>query len=87
MPNSASAKKRVRQIIVSTTRNRSLKSKVSTLRKNVAAAVEAADKETAQNAYNLYASAVDLASKKNIFHKNKAANLKSKAALSIAKIA
>ncbi len=87
MPNSASAKKRVRKIATATARNRPLKTKVATLRKNIAAAVESSDKEAAQSAYNLFASAVDTAAKKHIFHKNKAANLKSKAALSIAKIA
>ncbi|MBK1791848.1 30S ribosomal protein S20 [Persicirhabdus sediminis] len=80
MANSKSALKRVRQIAVRTERNKSLKTRVKTLHNKTVAAVEAGDKEAAQASLSDYSSAVDICAKKGIFHANKAANLKSKAA-------
>ena len=62
-------------------------SKLKTLRKKVAAAVETSDKEAAAAAYNTFSSAVDKAAKVGIIPANRAANYKSKAAKAIAKIA
>lgn len=78
MANSASALKRVRQTTRRTARNKSLTSRMKTLRKSAITAAEAGDKEAAQKAYSEFTSAVDKCAKKNIIHKNKAANLKSK---------
>jgi len=87
MANTKSAQKRSRQTIVRTERNRAEKSRVKTLRKKALAVIATGDKEAAAKAVSEFTSAVDKAAKKNLVHKNKAANLKSKAAKSIAAIA
>ena len=83
MANNSSALKRVRQIKTRTDRNQALKSKVKSLRKKTHAAAESGNKEEAEANMRLLASAVDRAVKKSIFHKNKGANLKAKAAAAI----
>ena len=80
MANSKSALKRVRQIKRRTDRNRSLRTQVKSLRKKTVEAAEAGKTDEAQAAMKELSSAVDKAQKKGIFHKNKAANLKSKTA-------
>lgn len=87
MAHTQSAKKRIRQTIARTAVNRSVISRVRTLRKKVAAAVESKDKEAAVVAYNNFASAIDKAAKKGTVPANRAANYKSKAAKAIASIA
>lgn len=83
MANNSSALKRVRQIKARTDRNQALKSKVKSLRKKTIVAAESGDKEGAQKSLRQFSSAVDRAAKRNIFHKNKAANLKAKAAAAV----
>jgi len=78
MANSQSALKRVRQNQTRAARNKTLSSRMKTLRKKTLAAAEAGDKEAAQKSFSEFASAVDKCAKNNIIHKNKAANLKSK---------
>lgn len=78
MANSKSAEKRVRQIKTRTERNKAVNTKVKSLRKKVLGAAESGDKETANKLFSEFSSAVDKAAKKNIFAKNKAANLKSR---------
>ena len=85
MANSKSALKRIRQNAVRNTRNTELKTRVKTFRKQTLTAVEAGDKDAAQASLSKFASAVDKCAQKNIFHKNKAANLKSKAAAFVSK--
>ena len=87
MAHTQSAKKRIRQTIARTAVNRSTMSRVRTLRKKVAAAVVAKDKEAAVAAYNTFASAIDKAAKKGTVPANRAANYKSKAAKALASIA
>ncbi len=87
MANHKSALKRVRQTKVRTERNRTRKTTIKTLRKKTLAAVAAADVKTAGQSLSEFSSAVDKAAKKGLIHKNKAANLKSKAAKAIASIA
>ena len=87
MAHNSSAKKRIRQTIARTAINRSVLSRVRTLRKNVAVAVEAKDKEAAVKAYNEFASSIDKAAKKNRVPANRAANYKSKAAKALASLA
>ncbi len=87
MAHTQSAKKRIRQTIARTAVNRSVMSRVRTLRKKVAAAVAAKDKDAAAVAYNEFSSAIDKAAKKNTVPANRAANYKSKAAKAIASIA
>lgn len=78
MANSKSALKRVRQIETRTARNKSLTSRMKTLRKKAVENANAGDKEAAQKAFSEFSSAVDKCAKNNIIHANKAANLKSK---------
>ena len=80
MANTKSALKRIRQTATRTARNRAVTSKLKTLRKKVAAAVETSDKEAAAAAYNTFSSAVDKAAKVGTIPANRAANYKSKAA-------
>ena len=87
MANTKSALKRIRQTATRTARNRAVTSKLKTLRKKVAAAVETSDQEAAAAAYNTFSSAVDKAATVGIIPANRAANYKSKAAKAIAKIA
>ncbi len=85
MANNPSALKRVRQNEVRTVRNRVFKTKVKSLRKKIDTAAESGDEKAIAEALSTYSSAVDRATKKNIFHRNKAANLKSKAAAAVKK--
>jgi len=86
MANSKSALKRIRQNAKRKASNTELKTRVKNTRKKTLAAAEAGDKEAAQKALSSFSSVVDKCARKNIFHKNKAANLKSKAAAAVAKI-
>lgn len=83
MANTKSALKRVRQTETRTLRNRQVKTKVRNLRKKALAAVEAGDAEAAKKAAAIYISAVDKASKLNIFHRNAVARLKSRLAAKV----
>jgi len=87
MANTKSALKRVRQTKVRTARNRSVNSKIRTLRKKFAATITAANKAEATQAYNEFASAVDKAVKSNTIPANRAGNYKSKAAKALSNIA
>ncbi len=87
MAHTQSAKKRIRQTIARTAVNRSIMSRVRTLRKKVAVAVAGSDKEAAVAAYNEFASVIDKAAKKGTVPANRAANYKSKAAKAVATIA
>ncbi len=78
MANSKSALKRVRQNTRRTDRNKTLRTKVKSLRKSSLEAAKAGKTDEAQATLKELASAVDRAQKKGIFHKNKAANVKSK---------
>ncbi|MFK5920551.1 MAG: 30S ribosomal protein S20 [Verrucomicrobiota bacterium] len=78
MANIASAAKRARQSVRITERNRALKTKVKTIRKQVQDAVEAGDKSVATATLNAFNSTVDKAAKTNVLHPNAAARSKSK---------
>ena len=78
MANSKSALKRVRQIERRTDRNKGLRTRVKSLRKKSVEAAQAGKTDEAQSTLREFASAVDRAQKNGVFHKNKAANLKSK---------
>lgn len=83
MANNPSALKRVRQNETRTASNRTFKTKVKNLRKGIDEATASGDEKVISEALVRYSSAVDRAAKKSIFHRNKAANLKSKAAAAI----
>ncbi len=86
MANHKSALKRVRQTKTRTERNRQRKNTIKTLRKETLAAIESGDAKTATESLSKFSSAVDKAAKKGMIHKNKAANLKSRAAKAVASV-
>lgn len=77
MANIASAKKRAKQTIVRRARNMSLRSRVYTQIKKARKAIQAGEKEQAQAAVKASFSEIDRMVPKGVFHKNKAARLKS----------
>lgn len=78
MANIASAKKRARQTEKLRLHNASQRSMLRTHIKKVISAIEAKDKETAQNAYTAAVPVIDAMVSKGIVHKNKAARQKSR---------
>ena len=78
MANTKSAEKRVRQIAKRTERNLATKSRIKTLQKKAVSAAGEGNSDEALKTLQEFTKAVDKATKRNIFHKNKAANLKSR---------
>lgn len=78
MANIASAKKRARQAEKQRLHNASQRSMLRTHIKKVTNAIEANDKEAAENAYKAAAPVIDAMVSKGIIHKNKAARHKSR---------
>ena len=83
MPNIKSAKKRVKVIEKKTEQNKIIRSEVRTEIKKILALVKENNLEKATAALPAVFSAIDAACTKNIFHANKASNLKSKIAKKI----
>ncbi|TAE88249.1 MAG: 30S ribosomal protein S20 [Bacteroidetes bacterium] len=83
MANHKSAKKRIRANAAKRLRNRYQAKTTRTLIKTVRSST---DKAEAQTLFNKVASLLDKLAKKNVIHRNKAANQKSKLAKSISKI-
>ncbi|MCZ6804240.1 MAG: 30S ribosomal protein S20 [Proteobacteria bacterium] len=78
MANIASAKKRARQALKLRPHKASQHSMLRTHIKKVVNAIEAKDKEAAQNAYKVAVPIIDAMAAKGIIHKNKAARHKSR---------
>lgn len=78
MPNSSSAKKRLRQDEVRRTRNRSTKSAMRTQIRKVREAVETGDAELAEKEFKVAAKKLDRAGANNVIHQNTAARTKSR---------
>lgn len=78
MANIESAKKRARQTIKREARNTSLRSRVYTYLKKARKALSAGSKAEAQESVKAAFSQIDKMVPKGIFHKNKAARLKSR---------
>lgn len=78
MPNSNSAKKRLRQDEVLRLRNRSTKSTMRNQIRKVRAAVDAGDAETAEKEFRVAAKKLDQAGSKNLIHQNTASRTKSR---------
>lgn len=78
MPNTQSAKKRLRQDEFRKERNKATKTGVKTQIKKVIAAADAGDITTAEAEYRLAAKKLDKAGAKNTIHKNAAARQKSR---------
>ena len=78
MPNTASAKKRLRQNEVRRLHNRTIKSAVRTQIKKVRAAVSAGEFEKAETEFRTAAKKLDQAGAKGVIHPNKSARHKSR---------
>ncbi len=83
MPNTASAKKRLRQDEVRRARSRATKSRVRATIKAVREAVAAGDLEKANASYVAAAKTIDRAGAKRVIHPNNAARKKSRLQLLI----
>ena len=69
MANHASAKKRARQTIKRTARNKNIRTNVRTYVKRVREAIAAEDKDTAQQALLVAVGKIDAAVHKGVFHR------------------
>ena len=78
MPNTASAKKRIRQDNVRAQRNKSRRSSMRTAMRKVNEAVAAGDKAAAQTLLHDAYKQIDKAARQHILHANTAANQKSR---------
>jgi small subunit ribosomal protein S20 len=78
MPNTKTAKKRLRQNVVQRLRNRSMKKAIRTQCRKVREAVDAQDADRAESEFRLAAKRLDKAGAKNIIHRNAAARMKSR---------
>ena len=74
----ASGRKRARQDVVLNAHNSALRSRFRTTVKNVQKAVAGGDKAKAAELFKTAQSVIDSVADKGIFHKNKAARLKSR---------
>ncbi|MFI5210025.1 MAG: 30S ribosomal protein S20 [Gemmatimonadales bacterium] len=83
MPRIQSAKKRLRQTIAATERNRAQRSQLRNALKKVRAATTGAE---AQKAYARAAQLLDRAGRKNLIHRNTASRVKSRLAKAVAKV-
>ncbi|MFV1958394.1 MAG: 30S ribosomal protein S20 [Planctomycetota bacterium] len=84
MPNTPSAKKRLRQTVDRTGRNKTQRSTMRTYEKRVLALIEAGDRPGAQALLPLVYKHIDRAAQKHILHANTAANHKSRIARKLA---
>jgi small subunit ribosomal protein S20 len=78
MPNTASAKKRMRQDAVRRTRNRATKSTLRTQLRKVREAITAKDVEKSQTEFRTMVQKLDQAAAHNVIHANRAARTKSR---------
>ncbi|HWB11992.1 MAG TPA: 30S ribosomal protein S20 [Pirellulales bacterium] len=87
MPNTKSAKKRLRQNELRRTRNRAARSALKTLVKKVRGALESGDLSQAQDGFRAVTKKLDQTASRRIIHRNAAARAKSRlsAALKAAK--
>jgi len=78
MPNTQSAKKRLRQNVVRRQRNRSIKRTVRGQCRKVQEAVDAGDVQQAEAEFRLAVAQLDRAGARNIIHRNATARTKSR---------
>lgn len=86
MPNTKSAKKRLRQNIVRRARNRQVKSALRTQLRKVKEAIQAEDSTTAEEEFRKAAKGLDRAGARGIIHPNMAARTKSRLQRAIKKV-
>ncbi len=87
MANIKSAKKRVLVSQTKADRNKAIRSKVKTCIKKVETAVEAGDKNAANEALSVAISEINKAASKGVYHKNNAARKVSRLTQAVNKIA
>jgi small subunit ribosomal protein S20 len=80
MPNTKSAKKRLRQNLKRRSHNRTIRSAMRTQVRKVRERLEAADAAGAEAEFRVAAKKLDQAAAKNVIHKNAAARWKSRLA-------
>lgn len=78
MPNTNTAKKRLRQNVVHRLRNRSIKSAIKTSLRQVHAALTDGNVEESETLYRLAVKNLDRAAARNIIHANRAGRIKSR---------
>lgn len=78
MPNTTSAKKRLKQSLVRRARNRSTKSVLKTVVRKTREAVAAGDVALGETQFRLAAKKLDQAAAKRVIHPNSAARVKSR---------
>jgi small subunit ribosomal protein S20 len=83
MPNTASAKKRLRQDAVRRVRNRSTKSALRNQLRKVREAIAANEVEKSAAEFRLLAKKLDKAASQNVIHANAAARTKSRVSAAI----
>lgn len=83
MPNTATAKKRLRQSVKARARNRSQRSALRRQIRKVREAVAGGQMEAAGNEYRLATKKLDQAAAANLIHRNTAARLKSRLSAAI----
>lgn len=83
MPNSVSAKKRLRQSLSRRDRNRALRSGLRTQIRKLRAAITAGNVETSETEFRVTVKKLDQAAAKKVIHANAAARLKSRLSRSI----
>ena len=81
MPQTLSAKKRLRQNANRLLANRGMKREIKTRTKTFTEAISEKDLDRAQELFKIVISRIDKANKNNVIHKNKAARMKSKLSL------
>jgi len=86
MPNTAQARKRLRQDQERNLRNRAASSEIKTLTKRVFAAVESGDASAAQTELKGVQARLDKAAKKGVMHKKTVDRRKSRLARAVAAI-
>lgn len=85
MPNTKSAKKRLRQNLDRRTRNRATKATLKTLVKKVRASIEEGNAPQAEEHYRTAVKRLDKAAAHRVIHRNAAARVKSRLTAAIKK--
>jgi small subunit ribosomal protein S20 len=86
MPNTATAKKRLRQNVARRDRNRSAKSALRTQIRKLREAITVGNLDTCQSEFRATVKRLDKAAAKKIIHANRAARLKSRMSAAIKKV-
>lgn len=85
MPNTKSAKKRLRQNLDRRTRNRATKATLKTLVKKVRAAIDEGNAPLAEEQFRVTTKRLDKAAAHRVIHRNAAARVKSRLSAAIKK--